>query len=417
MSDSRARTSVLVAVTSALLIGGAASALGGGGAPVTSATPAPAANCRSIADLVASDPNFSTLGTALNAAGLTNTFRGAGPFTVFAPTNAAFAKLPAGTLTALVNNKAALTSVLQYHVVRGRVTAAQAARLDSATTLGGELLTISRPGTMLMVNDATVTRADVTACNGIVHVIDTVLVPPNVDVTTLTGAAPAATTQSSTTSTTSTASSTTTAQTGTPGITAAQIPARPITPATSTTTTQSTTGTTSGAASGTTTTTDTQAGAGTTGTATGTAATTTTTATTSTTTIAQIVATDPRFSTLLAALNAAGLVETLNGAGPFTVFAPTNDAFAKIPAADLQALLADKAALTRVLTYHVVAGAQTAAQVTASPTLTTVAGPTVAVTVDGSTVKVGGATVTQADVTASNGVIHVIDTVLMPPAQ
>ena len=118
------------------------------------------------------------------------------------------------------------------------------------------------------------------------------------------------------------------------------------------------------------------------------------------------------FSTLVAAVTAAGLVDTLKSAGPFTVFAPTNDAFAKIPKATLDGLLADKAALTKVLTYHVVSGKVMAADVKAGH-VKSVQGSDLAMATEGG-VTVNGAKVVAADVAASNGVIHAIDTVLMP---
>ena len=122
------------------------------------------------------------------------------------------------------------------------------------------------------------------------------------------------------------------------------------------------------------------------------------------------------FNTLAKALTAAGLVETLKGAGPFTVLAPTDAAFAKIPAKDLEALLADKAALTKVLTYHVIAGNVPSTQVSTMTEAATVEGSKIMIkVVDGKVVINGNSTVTTADVAASNGVIHVIDTVLMPP--
>lgn len=122
------------------------------------------------------------------------------------------------------------------------------------------------------------------------------------------------------------------------------------------------------------------------------------------------------FNTLAQALTAAGLVETLQGAGPYTVFAPTDEAFAKIPEADLQALLANKDELTKVLTYHVVSGNVPASQVTTMTEATTVEGRKVTIqVVDGKVVLNGNVNVTMADVAASNGVIHVIDAVLMPP--
>lgn len=121
------------------------------------------------------------------------------------------------------------------------------------------------------------------------------------------------------------------------------------------------------------------------------------------------------FDTLVTAVQAAGLVETLKGDGPFTVFAPTDEAFAKIPEADLKALLANKEALAGVLTYHVVPGKVMAADVTGMSSAKTVQGDTIDIsTADG--VKIDGATVVQADIETSNGVIHVIDTVLLPPS-
>jgi uncharacterized surface protein with fasciclin (FAS1) repeats len=119
------------------------------------------------------------------------------------------------------------------------------------------------------------------------------------------------------------------------------------------------------------------------------------------------------FKTLVSALQAAGLVETLKGKGPFTVFAPTDEAFAKIPKADLDALLKDKAKLTRVLTYHVVPGQVMAADVVKLKEAKTVEGQSVKIDA-ASGVSVDGARVVKADVVASNGVIHVIDSVILP---
>jgi uncharacterized surface protein with fasciclin (FAS1) repeats len=119
------------------------------------------------------------------------------------------------------------------------------------------------------------------------------------------------------------------------------------------------------------------------------------------------------FKTLLVAVEAAGLVDTLGGPGPFTVFAPTDEAFAKIPKADLDALLADKAKLTAVLTYHVVPGKVMAKDVGALKSAKTVLGGEVAIDTSAG-VKINSAAVVKADIEASNGVIHVIDAVLMP---
>jgi uncharacterized surface protein with fasciclin (FAS1) repeats len=120
-----------------------------------------------------------------------------------------------------------------------------------------------------------------------------------------------------------------------------------------------------------------------------------------------------RFNTLATALKAAGLVDTLKGTGPFTVFAPTDDAFAKIPKAQLDALLADKAKLTAVLTYHVVPGTVMSKDVKAGK-VKTVQGSELTVTTSGGNVAVDGAKVSAADIVASNGVIHVIDSVVLP---
>ncbi len=132
--------------------------------------------------------------------------------------------------------------------------------------------------------------------------------------------------------------------------------------------------------------------------------------------IVQIASADKNFSTLVTALTAADLVKTLEGAGPFTVFAPTNAAFAKIKKADLDALLKNKAELTKVLTYHVVSGKVMAADVMKmnDKMVKTVEGSEVKVSVMGKVVEINNAKVTKADIEASNGVIHVIDTVLMP---
>jgi uncharacterized surface protein with fasciclin (FAS1) repeats len=129
--------------------------------------------------------------------------------------------------------------------------------------------------------------------------------------------------------------------------------------------------------------------------------------------IIDVAAANPDFSTLVTAVKAAGLVDTLKGKGPFTVFAPTNAAFAKIPKADLDALLKDKAKLTAILTYHVVAGKVMAMDVKPGM-VKSVEGSSFNVTVENGTVKVDGATVTKTDIAATNGVIHVIDAVIMP---
>jgi uncharacterized surface protein with fasciclin (FAS1) repeats len=120
------------------------------------------------------------------------------------------------------------------------------------------------------------------------------------------------------------------------------------------------------------------------------------------------------FTTLLAAVEAAGLVETLKGEGPFTVFAPTDEAFAALPAGTVEGLLADPAALAAILTYHVVPGKVMAADLTEGMMAATANGAEVTITLEGGA-KINGANIVAADIAASNGVIHVIDAVIMPP--
>lgn len=114
----------------------------------------------------------------MQAAGLVATLQGPGPFTVFAPTDAAFAKLPAGTVEALLKDKAKLAAILTYHVVAGRVEAKDVVKLTSATTVNGAPVTVKVVNGKVLINNATVTAADVQASNGVIHVIDTVILPP-----------------------------------------------------------------------------------------------------------------------------------------------------------------------------------------------------------------------------------------------
>ncbi len=147
-------------------------------APVATAQMDTAAPSGTIAGIVSSNPDFSTLLAAVKAAGLVETLNGDGPFTVFAPTNAAFAKVPADQLTALLNDPVKLKAVLLYHVVAGKVMAADVVKLTSADTVQGSPVTLKVNGDMVMINDATVTKTDIMASNGVIHVIDTVLLPP-----------------------------------------------------------------------------------------------------------------------------------------------------------------------------------------------------------------------------------------------
>jgi uncharacterized surface protein with fasciclin (FAS1) repeats len=124
---------------------------------------------------------FQTLAAALDAAGLVETLKGPGPFTVFAPTDEAFAKLSEGTLESLLKpeNKDQLVAILTYHVVPGEVMAADVVKLDEAKTVNGQMLMVKSDGGGVMINNAKVTATDIDASNGVIHVIDSVVLPPN----------------------------------------------------------------------------------------------------------------------------------------------------------------------------------------------------------------------------------------------
>jgi uncharacterized surface protein with fasciclin (FAS1) repeats len=136
-----------------------------------------AASAADIVDTAISAGNFTTLVTAVKAAGLAGTLKGAGPFTVFAPTDEAFAKLPPGTVDALLKDPEKLKSILLYHVVPGKVLAAQVVKMKSARTVEGSPVKIHVSGGKVMVNNANVIKTDIVCDNGVIHVIDTVLMP------------------------------------------------------------------------------------------------------------------------------------------------------------------------------------------------------------------------------------------------
>jgi uncharacterized surface protein with fasciclin (FAS1) repeats len=155
--------------TAALLVGAVAAT-----SPV-----ARAQQPKDIVDTAVAAGSFKTLAAALQAAGLVETLKGKGPFTVFAPTDEAFAKLPAGTLESLLKpeNKAKLTAILTYHVVPGTVLAADVVKLSEAKTVNGQAVKIHAMGGTVMVDAARVVRTDIRASNGVIHVIDSVILP------------------------------------------------------------------------------------------------------------------------------------------------------------------------------------------------------------------------------------------------
>jgi transforming growth factor-beta-induced protein len=267
-----------------------------------------------IVDTAVENGSFKTLVTAVKAAGLVDTLKGDGPFTVFAPTDEAFAKLPEGTVEKLLQpeNKKQLVAILTYHVVPGKVTAKQVVGLSGATTVNGQRIDISTEQGV-KVDSANVVATDVECSNGIIHVIDSVLMP---------------------------------ATSAIPGV--AQ-----------------------------------QAG---------------------------------QFGTLLAAAKAAGLVDALSGEGPLTVFAPTDEAFAKLPEGTVESLLKpeNKQQLAEILKYHVVSGRIYSDDALKAKKAKTLQGSEVSISARQGTARVNEAKLLKTDIDASNGVIHVIDSVLLP---
>ena len=263
--------------------------------------------------------SFKTLAAALKAADLVDALEADGPFTVFAPTDAAFAKLPKGTVEHLLRpeNKHELVSILTYHVAQGRLNAHAAVRAKTAATLNGQRVAIAYDRTRheVTVAGAKVSQPDIACSNGIIHVIDQVILPNDKDLLA----------------------------------------------------------------------TAVEAG---------------------------------QFSTLAAAIAAADLTEVLQGEGPFTVFAPTDDAFAKLPAGTVEDLLEpeNKDKLVSILKFHVVAGRVYSDQALAAAKATTLQGGELAITVSGGKATVNGAGLVTTDVDTTNGVIHVIDSVLLPGA-
>ena len=165
------RISILTALLFALEVG-AATAIAGRSTPA-----APKMGEKNVVQTAIAAGEFKTLASLLQTAGLAGTLEGQGPFTVFAPTDAAFAKVPKATLASLAKNKAKLRAVLLYHVVKGKVTAAQVMKLHAAKTLEGKPVPIRVSGGKVIVGGATVIKANVIASNGVIHVINKVLIP------------------------------------------------------------------------------------------------------------------------------------------------------------------------------------------------------------------------------------------------
>ena len=404
---------------------------------------------QTIVDIAVSDKNFSTLVTVLDAAGLVEALQGEGPFTVFAPTNDAFAALPEGTIDGLLADTDALTDVLLYHVAEGKAMAADVIGLDGkmVETLLGQYVDITMDGDKVMVDNAQVVTTDIETSNGVIHVIDTVLLPETrtiVDVavsdenfSTLVTALDAA------------------------GLVEALQGEGPFTVFAPTNDAFATLpeGALDGLLADTDALTDVLLYHVAEGkamaadvvdlddqkvetllgqyvdimidgdavmvdnahviitdieTSNGVIHVIDSVILPEIRTVVNIAVEDGRFTTLVAALEATGLVETLQGEGPFTVFAPTDEAFAMLPAGTLDSLLADTEALRKILLYHVLDGKVMAAQVVEldGQEVETLSGDRVLVQTG--SVKINESQVIISDIEASNGVIHVIDAVLVP---
>lgn len=418
--------------------------------PMPTNTPAP----QTIVDIAVADGRFTTLVAAVQAAGLVETLAGEGPFTVFAPTDEAFAKLPAGTIEELLKpeNKQQLTDILLYHVVPGKVMAADVVKLSEAETALGEKVSIKVEDGKVFINDAQVILTDIEASNGVIHVIDTVILPPSmtaeapkdiVDIAVADGRFKTLVAAVQAAGLVDTLKGEGPFTVFAPTDEAfAKLPAGTIEELLKPENKQQLTdillyhvipgkvmaadvsdGLIADTALGTSVFFKLDMGK-------------------AYINEAQIILTDieasngvihvidtvilpkdivdaavfNKFETLVAAVQAADLVETLKGEGPFTVFAPTDEAFAKLPAGTLDTLLKpeNKQQLTNILLYHVVPGRVLAEDVVKLSEAETALGQKVTIKVENGKVFINDAQVILTDIKTTNGVIHVIDTVILP---
>ncbi len=406
-----------------------------------------------IVEVASNAGKFNTLITAAKAAGLAGALSGKGPFTVFAPTDAAFGKLGDEAIADLLKpaNKAKLAAILKYHVVAGNVPASAAIKLDNAKTLGGEMLDLDWDGKVLTVGGAKVVSADVNASNGVIHVIDSVLVPdmrPNIvqvaskagSFSTLLAAAKAAglvdtlsnggpfTVFAPTDAAFEKVGKDTIASLLKPEnkakltailkyhVVSGNVMAKTAVKLKQAEAISGATipfafdGKVLRVAGAKVVKTDIEAKNGVIHVV------DSVMMPPKTPNIVGAAAAAGKFGTLLAAAKAAGLAETLGNGGPFTVFAPTDAAFARLGDDTIAMLLKpeNKSKLVNILKYHVVAGTVPSATAIKLTEAKAINGGSLALKFDGKVLRIGDATVIQADVPASNGVIHVIDTVLLP---
>tara|TARA_B100001057_G_scaffold352076_1_gene353675 strand:+ start:6875 stop:8383 length:1509 start_codon:yes stop_codon:yes gene_type:complete len=333
-----------------------------------------------VVDVIVNSENHTTLETAVVTAGLVETLSGEGPFTVFAPTDDAFDALPEGTLDAVLADMELLTSILTHHVAAGAVFSTDLADGMMVTTLNGTELMVTINENGVMIDNAMVTVADYEADNGVVHVIDAVLIPENEceddnetieqlfgamfisDCEALVGFLMTNYNYSE--------------------YQACNWDGQPMFSL------ESNVSEICGCACQ--------------------------NVEEETTTVVDIIANSDNHNTLEYALGEAGFIEYLSGEGPFTVFAPTDDAFDALPEGTLDAVLTDFELLASILKYHVVTGSVYSTDLTDGMMVTTLEGADLMVTIDENGVMINNAMVTVADYEADNGVVHVIDAVLIP---
>jgi uncharacterized surface protein with fasciclin (FAS1) repeats len=273
----------------------------------------------SVANLLSEQSNLSTLAQAVQTSDLLNTLDEEGPYTVFAPSDEVFANYTGYTVDQLLleENREILNKILKYHTITGRIMSSDLKDGQATATVQGEKVIIQTEDG-IKVNDAHITTADLEADNGVIHIIDKVLLPLSMQEKT----------------------------------------------------------------------------------------------------IAQLAIADDRLSTLVEALKADNLVKTLQSKGPFTVFAPTNEAFAALPEGTVESLLEpeNKEILASLLSYHVVTNSLMAEDLTTGTNLISVQGEPLKIAITEQNTAVAGATVISPNIKASNGVVHVVNTVMIPPS-
>ena len=403
-----------------------------------------------VVDIIVNSPNHNTLEAAVGAAGLINTLNGTGPFTVFAPTDAAFAALPAGTVEALLQDpQGALTKILLNHVSGSNTKSTDLSNGQNIVTLNsGKTVKVNINSNGVFINNAKVTVADVLADNGVVHVIDAILLPPNTVadvvinstnhntleaalsaaglVNTLNGAGPFTVFAPTDAAFAALPAGTVEAllndiPTLTSILTYHVVGAKALS---SDLSNGQKIKTLNGEeilvtinASGVfindvkVTVADIETDNGVVHVVDGVIM-----PIVETTTVVDVIVNSPNHNTLEAAVLAAGLAGTLSGEGPFTVFAPTDDAFDALPAGTVEALLNDIPALTAILTYHVVGAKALSSDLIDGQKIITLNGADVTVKISAAGVFINDANVTVADIITDNGVVHVIDAVLLPPS-